>query len=113
MKETKPSRGLSKEAQILWKKILSEYSIEDEAGILILKTALECYDKMKAAQRIIDNQGLTITDRFGQVRAHPLCPVLRDARSQFLQALKQLNLDLEPLQEIGRPSGKQYPRERD
>lgn len=111
-KEIKP-QGLSKEAKTIWKNIINEFEISDKAGLLILKTALEAFDRMRQAQRIIDKQGLTITDRFGQIRAHPLCPIERDARSQFLLSIKALNLDLEPIGEIGRPSGRQYPREGD
>lgn len=109
-REVKPPKGLSKQAGVWWKKILNEYEIDDEAGFIILQTALEAFDRMKEAQRIITKQGLTITDRFGQIRAHPLCTVERDARSQFLLSIKALNLDLEPIGEIGRPSGRQYPR---
>lgn len=102
---------LTKEAKELKKKILNDYEITDSAGLVLLQVALESFDRMKEAQRIIDKQGLTITDRFGQIRAHPLTVTERDARSQFYLGLKQLNLDLDPLNPVGRVSGKSYPRE--
>jgi len=37
---------------------------------------------------------MTVTDKFGQVKVHPLCSVERDARAAWLQAIKLLNLDL-------------------
>jgi hypothetical protein len=46
-------------------------------------------------------------DRFDVMKPHPLLAAERDARSQFLQGLKSLNLDLEPLRDRpGRPPGK-------
>ncbi|MDD5007227.1 MAG: P27 family phage terminase small subunit [Syntrophorhabdaceae bacterium] len=99
--------ALSKEAEKLRKSILSEYDISDSAGLQILNTALEAFDMMRDSQAQIKRDGLVITDRWGQSKAHPLCSVARDARAQFLQALKQLNLDLEPLRDApGRPGGR-------
>jgi P27 family predicted phage terminase small subunit len=101
-----PPRHLSQEARKFWRKIADEYAIDDDAGMLVLTTAFEAHDRMREAQRKIAEDGTTVMDRFGQVKAHPLLPVERDARAQFLAALRQLNLDLEPLQDRpGRPPG--------
>ena len=99
--------NLSKEAQRLWRKFLFEYEIADQGGLVILQTGLEAFDRMRSAQEKIKDSGETVQDRFGQIKAHPLCAVERDARSQMLQALKMLNLDLEPLEsKPGRPAGR-------
>ena len=99
-------RGLSPEARKWWKKLLEEYSIEDQAGLLILQVALEAFDRMRQAQSQVEKDGPTILDRFDQLKAHPMLTVERDARSQMMQALKSLNLDFEPLKEgPGRPAG--------
>lgn len=107
---TKPKKApkhLSKEGQALWNKLLNEYSIEDEAGLLILQTAMEAFDRMREAQAIIKTEGLTVEDRFFQKKAHPLTVTERDSRSAMMQALKSLNLDLEPLNDRpGRPEGR-------
>lgn len=98
---------LSKEAKSWWKKLHDEYDLEDQGGRLLLQTALEAFDRMREAQRIIDAEGSTVLDRFDQVKAHPLCTVERDSRSQMMQAIKSLNLDIEPLNPApGRPGGK-------
>lgn len=103
----KAPKHLSKEGQALWNKLLNEYSIEDEAGLLILQTAMEAFDRMREAQTIIKTEGLTVEDRFFQKKAHPLTVVERDSRSAMMQAMKSLNLDLEPLNaRAGRPSGR-------
>jgi hypothetical protein len=62
---------------------------------------------MRLAQEAIERDGMTVLDRFGQRKAHPLLPAERDARAQMLAALRALNLDVEPLHERpGRPAGR-------
>jgi phage terminase small subunit len=62
---------------------------------------------MRAAQAAIKEEGATGLDRFGQLKPHPLLPIERDARAAMMAALKQLNLDLEPLRDgPGRPPGR-------
>ena len=103
----KAPKHLSKEAKLLWKRLLDEYSITDEAGLLILQTAMEAHDRMREAQNIIKAEGMQVKDRFDQQKAHPLTTVERDSRAAMLAALKALNLDLEPLNDRpGRPGGK-------
>jgi len=99
-----PPRGkLSQEARRWWRHFVSAWEF-DEAGLLILASALEAFDRMRQAQKILTDEGLVIQDRFGQKKCHPAALIERDARAGMLRALKQLNLDLEPLQEgVGRP----------
>jgi P27 family predicted phage terminase small subunit len=98
---------LSKETMKLKKSILKEYDISDEAGQAILQTGMEAYDLMHRAQAAVDVDGLTVPGDRGNVKAHPLLSVIRDARAQFLMALKHLNLDIEPLRDKpGRPGGR-------
>jgi P27 family predicted phage terminase small subunit len=98
---------LSTESKRIWKKIFSEYPFEDEAGCLILQTALEAKDRLEEARKIINKEGMQVVDRFGQLKPHPLLTAERDSRAQFLAGLKALNLDLEPLRDHpGRPGGK-------
>jgi P27 family predicted phage terminase small subunit len=101
------AKGLSPEAKRWRAKLTREYDIVDEAGLLILQTALEAFDRMRQAQQQVAADGVTFTDRFGQIKAHPLLPVERDARAAFLAGLRSLNLDLEPLHDgPGRPAGR-------
>lgn len=104
---------LSKESKRLWRELLEEYSIQDSAGLRILRTTLEAYDRSQSCRLIIDGgngkdgEGMQILDRFSQSKPHPLLTVERDARAAFLAGLKALNLDLEPLRDgRGRPGGK-------
>lgn len=102
-----PPKDLSTEARTWWKRLVSEYAIDDDAGQLLLQTAMEAFDRMRLAQEAIREDGVTVFDRFGQRKAHPLLPAERDARSQMLAALKALNLEVEPLHDRpGRPAGR-------
>lgn len=99
-----PPEHLSDEAQRWWSALTTEYALDDEAGRLLLQTALEAFDRMRGAQAEIERDGATVRDRFEQPKAHPMMNVERDSRAQMLGALKQLNLDLEPLRDgPGRP----------
>lgn len=108
MKEGAPPKHLSLKAKRLWKALLVEWpSIGDVAGLAILATGLEAFDRATGAREGIDRDGLTITDRFGVQKPHPLLACERDARAQWLAALKALNLDIEPLRDRpGRPPGR-------
>jgi P27 family predicted phage terminase small subunit len=108
MKKTiRPPGHLSAEGKKIWAEILAEYSIDDAAGLRILRVALEAFDRAQAAREAIDRDGLTVIDKAGQVKSHPLLPIERDSRAAFLAGLKSLNLDLEPLKNgPGRPAGR-------
>jgi DNA-binding MarR family transcriptional regulator len=104
--DRKKTLKLTPEAQKLHEKLRKEYGIEDSGGLLILQTAFEAFDRMRAAQRAILQTGMSFTDRFNQLKANPLLTIERDARAQYLAALKMLNLDTEPSQNgPGRPPG--------
>ena len=98
--------GLSAAAKIWWKKIISEYEIEDAAGLLLLETALQAFDRMHDARALIAKHGAVTLDRFEQLRPNPATTIERDSRAAMCAALKALNLDLEPLRDgVGRPTG--------
>ncbi len=103
---SRPPKGLSPEARALWRRLTTDYAIADAGGLAILAAGLEAFDRMRSVQAEIALAGATFRDRFGQLRAHPGVAIERDARSAWLGALKQLNLDLEPLRDgPGRPAG--------
>jgi P27 family predicted phage terminase small subunit len=97
---------LGTEARTWWQKIQTEFQIDDDAGRLLLQTAMEAFDRMRDCQRDIARDGVSVRDRFDQPKPHPLLAAERDARAQMLSALKHLNLDIEPLRDrVGRPGG--------
>ena len=60
----------------------------------ILEQAMRSLDRAEKCRRTIDKAGEIITDRFGQLKVHPLLTVERDNRAAFLSGLRQLNLDV-------------------
>ena len=106
MKKSTAPKHLSTEARSWWDRLLTEYGITDDAGLLLLQTALESFDRMRGCQEAVTRDGAMIKDRFDQLKPHPLLATERDARAQMLSSLKALNLDLEPLRDgVGRPPG--------
>jgi hypothetical protein len=104
--KNKPLDHLSTAATKLFESLKEEYAIHDCGGLEILKTGLEARDRFTGIRVRIDAEGLTVTDRFGTEKPHPLLAAERDARGQWLSALKMLNLDIEPLRDgPGRPPG--------
>ncbi len=106
-RRTDAPKALSREAKGWWKRLVTEYGLDDEAGLLLLQIALESFDRMRSAQAAIDKDGPSVRDRWGQVKPHPLLTTERDSRSGMLAALRAMNLDVEPLRDApGRPGGR-------
>jgi P27 family predicted phage terminase small subunit len=101
----KPPRRLSREAGEWWKKINEGWQLDD-AALLLLGSALECFDRMREAQGILAREGIVVKDRFGQKKQHPATLIERDAKMAMVRSLRALNLDIEPLNLPGRPPGR-------
>ena len=84
---------LSRKATEIYNKIKNEYSIDDSPGLLLLRTGMEAYDEMRAAQKEVNGKPV-FHDRFGQPAEHPGCKVVRASRTQMIAAFRALKLDL-------------------
>ena len=103
----KPPKALSVAAKRLWRGLVEEYGLDDVAAMAILTAGLEAYDRAASAKVLLDRDGPTVTDKWGQQKLHPAASVERDSRAAWMAALKQLNLDIEPLRDgPGRPGGR-------
>ena len=78
----------------LWTKLVSAYALEDEGGMAVLAVACRAADREETCRAVVAKQGMTVKDRFRQVRPHPLLAVERAARAQVLTALRQLALPI-------------------
>lgn len=105
MSKPKAPAHLSDAARRWFCEIARAYNIDDKAGQLILQQAAECWDRAVKCREAIDRQGETVTDRWGQVKAHPLLAAERDARAGFLQAAKHLQLDVAAISQEKRNAG--------
>jgi P27 family predicted phage terminase small subunit len=89
-----PPDILSGEAKRLWRSLVKRYDIKNDAQLMLLGVALECYDTMTAAKRLLRRDGPTIADRFGAQKAHPALAAERSARNGLISALQAMNIDL-------------------
>jgi phage terminase small subunit len=90
----------------LWLDVLEGWELDPPARVL-LDSACRALQRVREAQRLLARDGLVVTDRFGQPKAHPAAAVERDAKQTLLKNLRALNLDLEPLRDTpGRPPGR-------
>lgn len=85
--------------------ILQEYDFSDSAKMAILNTGLDAFEMMSKSIKIVEIEGYTVKGDRGNVKAHPLLSVIRDCRSQFLGAMKQLKLDIDD-EQAGTPPGR-------
>jgi P27 family predicted phage terminase small subunit len=109
MRKTFDHSGLSAEAKRRFKEIAVEYGIQPDqtAAVLILKTAMEAFDRMREAQRAIAEHGVVFLDRYDQPRANPAAAIERDSRAAMLKCFKDLDLEIsepDPKKAPGRPS---------
>lgn len=88
-------KHLSPAARSLFNSIheLYELAPHDDA---ILTKALEAWDRAEQARALVDADGLIITSRLGEQKAHPAAALERDSRAAFLAGMRQLGLDYQP-----------------
>lgn len=90
--------SLSEKAQNLWREVTSEYQFGSSERA-ILRSGLEAFDRCLEAKEVLDRDGIVIEDRWSQKKPHPAVTIERDSRSQFLMAMKALNLHLSSVEE--------------
>lgn len=104
----RPPLSLGEPGRQLWRNLMAEFKIDDSEGYALLQSACESLDRIAAAQAEIDRLGLVITNpKTGATRSNPAVGIEQAARGQFLQALKNLRLDLQSIPgKLGRPLGR-------
>ena len=86
--------GLGSRAKRLWREMHKQWDLDaDELEILSL--ACEAVDRAQKAQTILIAEGVTTTDRFGQVKPHPAAEVRATAENSAARLLKQLGTHAE------------------
>lgn len=78
--------------------ILKQYQF-DSIGAEILANLLDSHERMDQARAILAVEGLTVHDRFGQVRAHPCFEMESVSRAAVLKHARSLGLDMADIQE--------------
>lgn len=105
IKQQPADSEIEAEADELVRAICENWGIDDTECLIYLQRYREQFILYRKAEREVKHTGLTLIDRFKQRKVNPACLIQRDALASMLRILKDLNLDLEPLQEVGRPPG--------
>lgn len=105
MDKRKIPKHLSKQAQLWVKSVLSDYELEDSAYNLLVLAA-ETLDRANEARAIIDKEGLTCSNRYGEIRTRPEVTIERDCKDLYRRLLRELNLSETP--EDSRPPNLKY-----
>src|SRR4051794_15848175 len=92
MAATAPPSHLSAPARHLWRDLVEEYGLEDDAAVLdILRVALEARDRAATARRTIAREGIVIEGRFGRIQ-HPALAIEKQAAERYHRIMRDLAL---------------------
>jgi P27 family predicted phage terminase small subunit len=97
-----PATIKTKEGRKIWKDVTNNWEL-DESMIILLTVALEAFERLQQAKRILDKTGLIIKTPSGQVKKNPCVEVEKVSRQNFLMAWRMLNLGIESPGAVGRP----------
>jgi P27 family predicted phage terminase small subunit len=90
----KPPAHLSRLSKALWRRLVADYGLADEAHALeVLRLACEALDRADEARRILAVEGVTFLDRFGKPRPHPAAAIERDSAIRAARMFRELSLD--------------------
>src|SRR5688572_6720409 len=92
MAKHQPPRHLSLPARRLFASVVELYELEAHDLAIFVKS-LEAWDRAEQARELVAAEGLLITSRLGERKAHPAVMIERDSRTAFLSGMRQLGLD--------------------
>lgn len=87
-------RGLRESSRRWWRAIVAEYE-PSHAELRLLETACRAHDRAEQCRRLVDREGVTVADRFGQIRVHPALVEERQQRDLCRRAISNLGFDAE------------------
>lgn len=85
-----------------WVSVVTTWEL-DQHHVRLLTLACEAWDECQKARVILARRGLTYKDRWEQPKPRPEVKVEADARIAFARLIRELDLDVEPPPERGRP----------
>lgn len=100
LRADKPPKHLSREARRIWKQINQTWELNNSPdALLILRTAMEAFDRLQQAREVLDVEGVTVktTTAAGDTKTlkHPALEAEKSARAGLLQAFRMLGLEFE------------------
>src|SRR5262245_44225267 len=100
-----PPSTLQDPGRSLWRRVLSEYRLEDCGGLEMLSQCCHAADRAEQIRIEIEADGPVIRAR-GIIKDHPAIRLELAARAFVVRTLQRLGLDVEPLRAgPGHPPG--------
>jgi len=87
-------KDLKKTGRAFWKRVLTEYQLEEAHDLQRLQMAACCLDDIDDAEQKIETDGMFVKDRYDQLKENPAGKVVRDNRIIFCRIIRELALDL-------------------
>ena len=70
MKIPRSPNGLDSTGKKFWKKVLSEYELEETHDLERLSMACKCLDSLTEAEKRVKDDGMFTTNRYGKLIEH-------------------------------------------
>ena len=83
--------------------ITRDYVLEDR-HLRTLNLAAVAWDRLEVIREAITREGVTVTDRFEQTKAHPLLSEERAQMRTFVAMIRELGLDLDSTEPPRKPT---------
>jgi P27 family predicted phage terminase small subunit len=83
------------EAKKIFNRLKRKYQITSDTERALLEMYAGAIVNMRQAQKLIDQVGVVVMDRYGIPKANPANDVLRINKTQAMTALRQLGLEEE------------------
>src|SRR5688572_18121750 len=98
-------KKLTTRSRDLWRSVLSDFELAP-AELVSLEQALRLLDRADEAAARVAAEGMSVLDRYGGIRAHPLVDVEVRCRRQFVDIAKSLGVRLDETSPRTRAGGK-------
>jgi phage terminase small subunit len=87
-----------------FREVVEGYALEPH-HLKVLTLACESWQRAQDAEAALRTGGLTYKDRFGRPHPRPEVKIKEQAELIFARLVRELNLDIEPPRDTGRPPG--------
>jgi phage terminase small subunit len=94
-----PPAHLGEHSAAFWRRMVEDYDLDEAPARELLRLACEAMDRAEQARAQLDVDGLTITDRYGQVKPHPAASIEVQNRTAVARLLRELRVTDPPEEE--------------
>ena len=91
---TTSPKHLTPRSRRIYRAVVEDFDLAQEPHAReVLRLALEALDRADEARELVESEGMTYANRFGEPRAHPAVAVERDCRVAVARLFRELSLD--------------------